>query len=335
MAFPWARRTASDKRDATMNILIEGTYSEEEREVFDHTFSRHNVTYLDDVTPEGDMGDAQVLIFRSWRTVAPLLSSMKRLEFMQYLFAGVDRLDFSSIPSHITVASCSGSNATPVAEHAFAMLLALSKHIKEHHESLSKGVFSQQSPLAAELAGKRIGIIGYGEIGARIGRYARAFEMEVYAVNSTGTSDADITVTLGGLHGILHDLDFIVLSIPLTVHTRGLIDAKALSMMQDDATLINVSRGEIIVEGDLYEHLVSHPDFSAGLDVWWHYPHKGARWEQAHPFLELPNVLATPHNAAMVEGWRLRTVRYCSENVLRYIEGKEVKNKVRKEDYLM
>jgi glycerate dehydrogenase len=318
-----------------MHILIEGDYNEEEREVLEHTFSRHTVTYLGDDTPTGAISDAQILIFRSWRTVAPILPTMKRLEFMQYLFAGVDRLDFSRIPNHVAVASCSGSNATPVAEHAFAMLLALAKHLREHHERLSEGTFSQQSPLATEVAGKRIGIIGYGEIGSRIGRYARAFDMEVYAVNRTGESDADITVTLGGLHGILPDLDFIVLSIPLNAHTRRLIDASALSKMKHDATLINVSRGEVIDEGALYEHLVAHPEFTAGLDVWWHYPKKGQRWEQAHPFTALPNVLATPHNAAMVEDWRLRTVRYCSENVRRYVDREEVKNKVRKEDYLM
>ncbi len=85
----------------------------------------------------------------------------------------------------------------------------------------------------------------------------------------------------------------------------------------------------------LFKRLASTPSFKAGLDVWWSYPHRGAPWRQQFPFEELPNVLMTPHVAGLGESWRRDMIKTAAQNVLRFMQGKEIENKVDADAYLM
>jgi len=102
--------------------------------------------------------------------------------------------------------------------------------------------------------------------------------------------------------------------------------------MRPDAILINVARGAIIDEEALYEHLRTHPDFMAGIDAWWVEPFRYGEFRMDHPFLELPNVLGSPHNSAMIPGALTEGLRQAAENVQRYLSGKPVTGIVQSED---
>ncbi|MHC1599131.1 MAG: NAD(P)-dependent oxidoreductase [Candidatus Methanofastidiosia archaeon] len=318
-----------------MEILIGGKYTKKEKFLYKQLLGDQSLHFLDEGPPVCNISGTEILLVPSWREVAPLIPKMNNLYFIQFLFAGVDRIDFSVIPDKILVASCSGSNAASVTEHAFALLLSLSKNLTIHQNALRSGIFSQLSPLNMKLAGKNIGIIGYGTIGKRIGAIAKILDMKTYAVNTSGESDADVTVTLDNLHDIIPQLDYIIITLALTKKTRNVITRKELEAMKDNAILVNVARGGIVNEKDLYEHLLHHPEFKAGIDVWWHYPKKNEQWKQKYPIETLPNVQITPHNAAMVDMWKEEMIQFCCENVRRFVNKKEVKNKVKKEDYLI
>jgi len=120
---------------------------------------------------------------------------------------------------------------------------------------------------------------------------------------------------------------------PLTRATRGIIGDRQLARMKHNAILVNVARAGIIDEGALYEHLRAHPDFSAGIDTWWHEPPLGEVFRTDHPFFDLPNVLGSPHNSSIVAGSHTFAARHAAANVLRYLQSGSLVGTVRREDY--
>jgi len=318
-----------------MAILISGDFKSSERGMFEDLLKGQGLIFDNEVTPVTELGDVRVALMTSWRRLEPLLPRIPGLEMIQCFFAGADRINFSKMPLGIAICTASGAMASSVAEHAIALLLSLGRNLKLHQQMLGSGKFSQLDPLNSEMGGKRIGIIGYGSIGMEIGRLSKALGLEVWALNSSGSSDADHTYTLKGLDILLRHSNYVIVSIPLNKHTFNLIDRGRLKTMRGDAILVNISRGNVINEKDLYEHLRDNPRFKAGLDVWWHYPRENDRWKQKYPFEQLPNVALTPHNAAIVPGWKDRTIRFCCTNMINYLKKENIKNKVKREDYLM
>ena len=126
----------------------------------------------------------------------------------------------------------------------------------------------------------------------------------------------------------------LVMALPLTKATRGLIGARELGLMKPAAILVNVSRGAIVDERALYEHLRDHPEFCAGIDAWWHEPGPGSPFVTGYPFFDLPNVIGSPHNSGVVAGALQTGARWAAENVLRFLTGGPVTGMVRREDYL-
>ena len=136
------------------------------------------------------------------------------------------------------------------------------------------------------------------------------------------------------LDALLAEADIVVVSLPLTRATDGLIARRELSLMKPDAILVNVARAAIIDEDALYEHLESNPSFSAGIDAWWQEPRGQGEFATRRPFLELPNVIGSPHNSAIVAGSLTESAARASDNVARHLRGKPVRNLVDRSDYV-
>ncbi len=266
---------------------------------------------------------------------AGALRQSPRLRMIQLLSAGVDAVDFSAVPESLTVASNAGAYAGAVAEHAVAMVLSLAKHLPQRHSALAAGRFDKWAP-SLTLDGATCAIVGFGGIGSAIARLMRAFGARIYAVNRTGRSSeaAKYVTTLTELDQVLAAADVVVISLPLTLVTRGLIARHEFAMMRPAAIFVNVARGPIVDQEALYEHLRTHPEFSAGIDTWWGEPRGDEPFRTDYPFLELPNVIGSPHNSSIVPGTMLSGARTAAENVQRYLRGQTVKGVVRRADYV-
>lgn len=253
---------------------------------------------------------------------------------IQLLSAGVDHVPFARLPPGIAVAGNAGGWAEPMAEHVLAMILALAKRLLVEQDELRRGAFNKEAP-TRELRGGTCAILGFGGIGRTVAPLVRALGMRIFAVNSSGTTheSVDFIGTLGDLEHVLRAADVVVVTLPLSATTRGLIGCRELGWMRPDAIIVNVARGPIVDEEALYQHLREHPGFSAGLDVWWDEPFLDDRLRVGHPFLELPNVLGSPHNSGMVDGWFELGLGRAAENVGRYLLGEPYVGLVRREDY--
>jgi phosphoglycerate dehydrogenase-like enzyme len=163
----------------------------------------------------------------------------------------------------------------------------------------------------------------------------RAFGARIHAVNSSGHTDDPVEFcgTLSDLDRVLAAADVLVIGIPLTAGTRGLIGARELGRMKKTAILVNVARGAIVDERALYEHLRANPGFSAGIDAWWDEPRGGAPFRTNYPFFELPNLIGSPHNSGDVPGIMYYAARQAAQNVRRYLLGDAVSGVARREDY--
>jgi phosphoglycerate dehydrogenase-like enzyme len=256
------------------------------------------------------------------------------VRFLQLVSAGVDGLPFLQIPSGIRIAGNVGAYAGPMAEHALAMVLALAKRLPQRHAELARGEF-RHFAFSRTLAGAVAGILGYGGIGRAVARLLRPLGARIHAVNTSGRTEDDVEFvgTLDDLEAILRASDILVVALPLTARTRGLIGRPELELMRSEAILVNVARGDIVDQAALFDHLRSHPDFMTGLDVWWREPLSGGEFRTDFPFFELPNVLGTPHNSALVPGSLEVAARRAAENVRRYLRGEPVEGLMKREDY--
>lgn len=263
------------------------------------------------------------------------LELIRSVGLIQLLSAGVDHVPFGKIPRGVPVASNAGAYADPMAEHVLAMTLALAKRLPENHAALARGVFDQETPTRS-IRGSVAGILGFGGIGQASARLFRALEARIHAVNRSGqTSETvDWIAGLDELDTLLAASDFLVVSLPLTRSTRGLIGSRELSLMKPDATLVNVARAAILDEDALYEHLRANPGFSAGIDTWWQEPRGSGAFATRHPFLELPNVIGSPHNSAITSGSLTVAVRQAAENVARHLGGQPARHIVDPADYV-
>jgi phosphoglycerate dehydrogenase-like enzyme len=253
---------------------------------------------------------------------------------IQLLSAGADHMPFDDLPSYVTIASNPGAYALPMAEHVMAMTLALAKRLLIENQKLQRGEFDQSTP-NRQLHGMTAGILGFGGIGRETARLMRGFGMRIMAINQSGASSepTDFLGTLDDLERILRESDVLIVSLPLTNATRGLIGSQQLSWMKSDAILVNVARAAILDEEALYHHVRSHPDFRLGTDVWWSEPFRHGKFHLEYPFLELPSVLGSPHNSGMVPDISESATRKAAENVRRFLEKEPLSGIIRPEDY--
>lgn len=288
------------------------------------------VVYLADLPAERraaalSAADA-ILAMNTARELAPgeadLLAGAR---LIQFIAAGIDFVPLSDLPDTVPIASNGGAYAEPMAEHAVMMILAALKRLTVEQDKMKAGTFDQFAPNRM-LSGAVCGILGFGGIGKATARLLRPFGARIHAINRSGVTDepVDWIATEKHLGELLEAADVLVLSLPLTPASQGLIGAGELARMKPDAILVNLARGEIIDEAALYRHLQANPEFWACIDAWWIEPVRHGRFEMGHDFLALPNVIASPHNSASVHGWRKVSLARAIANVRRVLlDGKE------------
>ena len=321
------------------SVVITIDVDEQQRAFIHKVLANADLTFLTDLA-ENERPSAlrQAQVVFSWNLPRELsqdeLSLLKNARLIQLVSAGVGSLPFDALPNGPHIASNACGVRQPPGEHVLGMSLALAKRLCSEHASLKRGKFDQFTPNRM-LKGKVCGILGFGGIGQATAKLMRALGMRIYAINRTGKSEqkVDFTGTLQDLKRVLNESDVVVVSLPLNNLTRGLIGERELGWMKEDAILINVARGEIIDEGAFYHHLKAHPDFLAGIDAWWVEPFRHGEFRMNYPFLELPNVLGSPHNSAVVPEALLQGAGHALENVRRFLDGEAIRGVIRREDY--
>src|SRR6516162_875988 len=323
------------------NIVVTYHVSSEQQALLHEVLGNTaTLSFLDSLAaPQREQTLEEATILLSWnfpREIQPQdYPRLRRVLFVQLLSAGADHMPFADLSPRIIVAGNPGAYAAPMAEHVLAMTLALAKHLFGQQQKLKQGQFDQFTP-NRKLSGMTAGILGFGGIGRATARLMRAFGMRIYAINSSGTSPepADFVGTLRDLERVLRESDVVVLSLPLTRTTRGLIGERELGWMKPDAILINVARGALLDQEALYTHVKSHPDFLLGIDAWWTEPFLAGQFRMEYPFLDLPNVLGSPHNSGVVPDILMSASRQAADNIKRFLTGEQVTGIVRREDYL-
>jgi phosphoglycerate dehydrogenase-like enzyme len=324
------------------NVVITWGLDDRERQVVDAALDgAATPTYLSDLgdAVRGEaLRNADAVLARTTRELRPgEITLLGKLRLLQFATAGVDHVPLADLPPNVPVASNAGAYAEPMAEHALAMALAAAKRLLVEHKALARGEFNQFAPNRV-LGGGVCGILGFGGTGVAMARLARGIGMKVHAINRRGRSEepTDWIGTPDQLDMLLAASDVLVISIPLTPATLGMIGAPQLARMKPNAILVNIARGEIVDERALYERLVAFPGFSACIDAWWIEPIRHGSFRMDRPFMSLPNVIGSPHNsAAAIAGTGATGLQRAIANIRRALAGETPRGLVPPEDRMM
>src|SRR5262245_22942185 len=322
-----------------LQVAFAGTFSARlEERVREHLRFPCNVIVADEASIIPRLAEVDVLVTMAFTRDMGLAA--RRLKLVQVPGAGLDRVDRSALPAGALLANAYG-HETGIAEYVLGAMLALTRDLVRLDGALRRGVWESQwaigiepPPLWPELAGRTVGVLGYGRIGQAVARRARAFDMEVCGIRrDVGQSAGDGLALLGGLESleeVLKRSDYLVIAIPASAETRGLIGDKQLRAMKPSAFLINVSRAEIVDEDALYRALTERPTMGEALDVWYRYPAApGPQRPSNRPFHELPNVLMTPHVSGWTDGMMEARAAVIAENIHRAVRGEPPVNLIR------
>ena len=268
------------------------------------------------------VADAHALIIRSGVTAdADLLAHAPQLKAIARAGVGVDNVDLAAaIARGIVVMNTPGGNTISTAEHAFGLMIALSRHIAQGHQSLAEGRWDRKAFTGVELKGKTLGIIGLGRIGQAIATRAQAFEMNVIAHDPylpPAIAEA-INVPLLALDEVYTRSDYLTLHAMVTDETRRMINADTIATMKEGVRIINAARGALIHSADLAAALKSGKVAGAALDVYEQEPPPAD-----HPLIGLPNVLHTPHLAASTSDAQVTVAVEAAQMIVDFLlEGK-------------
>jgi phosphoglycerate dehydrogenase-like enzyme len=255
-------------------------------------------------------------------------SSADALRWVHIASAGVDRLLFPELAaSDVVVTNSRGIFDEPIAEYVLGLVLCFAKDL--HTTLRLQGGREWRHRETERVTGARALVVGTGPIGRAIGRRLAAAGMIVGGLGRSGrTADPDLgdIRPFAELPEALAEADYVVLAAPLTDLTRDMIDAEALARMRPTARLINVGRGQLVVEKALVEALEAGRLAGAGLDVFATEP-----LAESSPLWRLPNVIVSPHMSGDAAGWHDRLVELFVDNLARYRDGRALRNVVDKQ----
>jgi len=276
-----------------------------------------------------DIRDVDAIVAGDARITRKSLEGVQRLKVIGRYGVGVDSVDLDACTEkRIIVFNAPGLNAVSVAEHAIGMMIAISKRFLLSDKLVRTGMWGEKIRyMNTELSKKTVGIIGLGDIGRLVAKMVKASEMKVLAYDPYVSKEKamEAHAHLVDLRTLLRESDFVSIHCPLTDKTRGIIGEDELRLMKKTAILINTARGDIVREEALYRALKEGWIAGAGIDVFEREP-----LITKHPFIELDNILLSPHSAS----WTTEAVRRIAicvgENIMKVFKGQLPENIVNK-----
>lgn len=266
-----------------------------------------------------------ILVRSATRVTEELMSKMPRLKIIARAGVGVDNVDIPAATQRgIVVVNAPDGNTISTAEHTFAMMSSLMRHIPQAYSSLKQGEWKRSSFSGTELNGKNLGIVGMGRIGGEITKRAKAFGMNVFAFDPFLTAERakQMNIITLPLDELIQRVDIITVHTPLTKETKGIINKERLLKAKKGLYVINCARGGIIDEDDLYECIVQGHIAGAALDVFVEEPATNNK------LLELDSVIATPHLGASTKEAQLNVATQVAQEVLTFLNGNPVSNSI-------
>ena len=247
--------------------------------------------------------------------------------------AGTDAVNTALLPAQCTLANCFG-HENAIAEYVIAALLMRHVPLARADQDLRQQRWTywagRPSALRTELGAQTIGLLGFGHIAQTVAQRAKAMGMRVHVANRSPIQhpSVDQSWTLDALHNFMGSVDAVVVSLPLTDNTKGLVDAQAIAAMRPDAVLMNVGRGAVIDEKALYDALASRHIGGAVIDTWYQYPTptQAECAPSQYDFAALDNVLMTPHMSGWTSGTVRRRQETLADNIARLSRGESLIN---------
>ncbi len=272
------------------------------------------------------IGDYDGLVVRSeTRVTSRVIAAGRRLRVIARAGIGVDNIDLTAATgAGIAVVNAPIGNTVAAAEHSLALMLALARNIPQAYQSLKQGEWRRSAFMGVEVRNKRLGIVGMGRVGSEVARRAASFGMRLLGYDPFVGPDyaRRLGVELLPLDQLLARSDFVTLHTPLTPATANLMGARELALMQPDAWLINVARGELVDEAALLEALEANRLAGAALDVFAQEPPRN------QALVTHPKVMATPHLGASTREAQREVAVEAAEQALAVLEGKTARNTV-------
>jgi glyoxylate reductase len=251
-----------------------------------------------------------------------LLEYASNLKVISNMAVGYNNIDIEAASEKgIMVTNTPGVLTEATADLTFSLLMATARRIPEAAQFLRNGKWASWSPMlltGQDVFGATIGIIGMGRIGEAVARRATGFNMDILYYNRSRKKEVEneLGATYVELHDLLAQSDFVVVLAPYTEETKNMISEKELALMKGSAILINVARGGIVNEADLFTALKEHKIWAAGLDVFEQEP-----IPQDHPLLSLPNVVLLPHIGSASIITRITMSELAAKNILQALKG--------------
>ena len=270
------------------------------------------------------IGDAEIVVANKSPISRRVLDACPNAKYITIQATGYDPIDYVyAREKGIPVSNVPTYGTASVAQFAIALLLEICGHVAHHSDAVHAGRWAESGEWTfwdypmIELAGKTMGIIGFGRIGQNVGRIAKALGMNVIAFNRSRSAEGAEIAEYVELDELLHRADVISLHCPLFPETRGIINRETISKMKDGVIIINNSRGPLVVEQDLADALNSGKVYAAGLDVVSSEPISAD-----NPLLKAKNCLITPHISWAPKESRQRIMDCTVENIRAFQAGK-------------
>jgi phosphoglycerate dehydrogenase-like enzyme len=321
-----------------LSIVFHGANATNFRQGFEQLIDpRHQITDVSDrLDQPGERAcyeNADVIVGIAFNATLPV---PRRLRLLHAPAAGTDAVDLALLPASAALCNCFGHEAA-IAEYVMTALLLRHVPLATADADLRAQRWTyyagRPTALRTELGSQTVGLLGFGHIAQAIAARAKAFGMQVHVANRSAVASplVDRCFSLTDLPAFMGSADAVVVSLPLTPQTQGLVGQAALAAMRPDAVILNVGRGPVIEEQALFDALATRQIGGAIIDTWYQYP-TPAQAECAPSrldFASLPNLVMTPHMSGWTTGTVSRRQATLAENIARLSDDRALLNVVR------